>query len=405
MALASTSRVQLRYIKESTFGTTPGAGNCKMLRMTGESFNFDLTKEMSKEIRADRQNASTTTVDAEAAGGFNFHMQYAEYDEIIESLMQGAWAVYGTNGVTAAPFTATVAATTITASAAPTGNDAFTTLKKGQWFRFVLSGDPNNGVWFKVSEVTAPTTTVITLDTSTAGQASGPTAGAVIQTSRLVNGVTQTSFSFEKEFGDITQFLLYRGMTPNKMSLSFAAAALTDGSFEFMGKNMARAAVTGLPGTPVASKTYDIQNGVRGVGQLWEGGAPLTGTFIKSMTMNLENNLRAQKAINNLGSVGIGSGDFAVSGQLEVYFANGTMYDKFLNDTYTKLAVGTQDTDGNGYVFSLPRAMLTSGKVVAGGKNQDAMLSFDFQAYSDDANADATLRKTLLIDRAGVAIT
>lgn len=405
MALASTSRVQLRYIKESVFGTTPGAGNGRNLRMTGESFNYDLTKEMSKEIRSDRQNGSTTTVDAEASGGFNFHMQYAEYDELIEGVMQGAWTVYGTNGVTGTAFSGTVASGTITAAVAPTGADAFTNLQKGQWFQYQLTGDPNDKVWFKVSEVTAPTTTVITLDASTPGTAAGPTAGAKIATSRLVNATTQSSYSFEKEFADVTQFFRFTGMTPNKMSLNFAAAALTDGSFEFMGKQGFRAAVTGLPGTPVESKAYDIQNGVRGVGHLWEGGAPITGTYIKSLGMNLDNSLRHQKAINNLGSVGIGSGDFMVTGSMEVYFANGTMYDKFLADTYTKITVGCQDTDGNGYVFQMPRVMLTSGRVVAGGKNQDAMLSFDYQAYADLGNATAALRKTLFIDRLGVAVT
>ena len=34
--LASTSRVQLAYILESVFGTTPGAGNGTYLRTTGE---------------------------------------------------------------------------------------------------------------------------------------------------------------------------------------------------------------------------------------------------------------------------------------------------------------------------------------------------------------------------------
>ena len=54
MALASTSRVQMRYILESVLGTIPTTGNSYDLRITGESFNFDLTKETSKEINSAR---------------------------------------------------------------------------------------------------------------------------------------------------------------------------------------------------------------------------------------------------------------------------------------------------------------------------------------------------------------
>jgi hypothetical protein len=402
--LATTSRAQLGYIPEATFGTTPGSGNGRKLRMTGESLNYDLSKEESKELRDDRQVASATTVDANAAGGFNFHMQYGEYDQLIEGALQGTWDAFGTNGV-GATFTATIDATTITASGATSGSSIFTALDKGQWFRLVAPSDDNDGLYFRVSTTTAPTTTVITLDASTPGVASVGVANCQVQTSRLMNGTTQPSFTLERQMADVTQFFTFRGMTVSKMSLNFNSAALTDGSFDFMGKDAIRAGATALPGSIVASRTYDIQNGVRGVGHMWMGGSPITTTFIKSMTLNVDNSLRARKALANMGSVSIGSGDFKVTGSLEVYFADGTEYDAFLGDTYTSLIVSTKDTEGNGYVFSLPRVLLMSGKIMAGGKNQDIMASFDFSAFSDDDNAVSGLRKTLIIDRVGDAIT
>lgn len=48
MALASTSRIQMRYILETVLGTIPTVGNSYDLRVTGESFNYDLTKETSR---------------------------------------------------------------------------------------------------------------------------------------------------------------------------------------------------------------------------------------------------------------------------------------------------------------------------------------------------------------------
>lgn len=401
--LATSSRVQLAYVKETDFGVTPGTGNGKSLRMTGESLNFDVSKEESKEIRADRQIASATSVDASAAGGVNFHMQYAEYDPFLEALLGNSYTVYGTNGVSAA-FSATFATGTITAGVAPTGADAFTNLQLGQWIKVNAPSSPNDGKFVRVSTTTAPTTTVITLDASTPLTAGGPVAGSSIATSRLANGVTAMSFSMEKQLTDVGQYFTYRGMSASKMSLNFAASSLTDGSLDFMGKDAVRHVASQLPGVQAASNTYDIQNGVKGITQLWEGGAPLTSTYIKSLSMSVDAGLRARKALANFGSVSMGQGDFKVSGQMEVYFADGQLYDKFLNDVYTSLCLATQDTAGNGYIMTMPRVMLMNAKVTAGQKNQDIMAQFDYTAYSDDANAVAGLRKTLFIDRVGVAV-
>lgn len=403
MPIATTSRAQLRRIPEVTFGVTPVTGNGWDLRVTGESFNFDIKKEASKELRSDRQIGYVVPVSAGGSGGFNFHLSYGEYDPEIESVLQGTWTVFGVNGV-GATFTADFTATTITASIATSGASIFTNLARGQWFRLVAPSNANHGRFFRVSTSVAPTTTVITLDANTpAAVATGVTL-CQVQTSRLTNGVTQTSFTYEKEFPDVVQFFSFPGMTPGKMMLNFVAAALTDGSFEFMGKSGTRAAVTALPGTAVASRTAEIMNGATGVGQLYENNVALSSTFIKSLNLTIDNMQRSQEAIGNFGYVGIGSGTLDVKATMEVYFSDGALYDKFIANTYTSLTVGSTDPLGNGYILTLPRLNLMSAKVTAGAKDQDLMASFEVMALADDANAISTLRKTIFIDRVGAAL-
>lgn len=403
MTIATTSRAQLRRIPEATFGTTPVAGNGWNLRVTGESFNFDVKKEMSKELRADRQIGYAVPVSAGANGGFNFHLNYGEYDPELESCLQGAWTVFGTNGV-GATFTADFTATTITASVATSGASIFTNLQKGQWFRLLAPTHANNGQIVRVSSTVAPTTTVITLDAATPLAVGTSIANCAVQASRLSNGVTQTSFSYEKEFPDVGQFFVFRGMTPGKLNLNFVAGALTDGSLEFMGKNSVRGVTTFMPGTAVASRTFEIMNGATGVGQLFENGVSLSSTFIKSLNLTVDNVQRSQEAIGTLGYVGIGSGTVQVKATMEVYFSDGSLYDKFVANTYTSLTVGSVDPTGNGYVVSLPRLTITSAKIVAGSKDADLMASFEVMALADDANATVALRKTIFIDRFGVAL-
>lgn len=403
MTIATTSRAQLRRIPEVTFGTTPVAGNGWNLRVTGESFNFDVKKEMSKELRADRQIGYAVPVSAGANGGFNFHLNYGEYDPELESCLQGAWTVFGTNGV-GATFTADFTATTITASVATSGASIFTNLQKGQWFRLLAPSHANNGKIVRVSSSVAPTTTVITLDAATPISTGTTVANCAVQASRLSNGVTQTSLSYEKEFPDVAQFFVFRGMTPGKLNLNFVSGALTDGSFEFMGKDSVRGVTSFMPGTAVASRTFEIMNGATGVGQLFENNVALTTTFIKSLNLTVDNVQRSQEAIGTLGYIGIGSGTVQVKATMEVYFSDGSLYDKFVDNVYTSLTVGSVDPSGNGYVVSLPRLTITSAKIVAGSKDADLMASFEVMALADDANATVALRKTIFIDRFGVAL-
>lgn len=401
--LASSSRVQLAYILESVFGVTPGGGNGSYLRATGESMDFNITKDMSKELRADRGISSVVPVSAQVAGGFNFHLSYNEYDPFLSSLLQNAWTVFGTAGESGAASIVTFAPTTLTASVATSGGDSWATLQMGQWFRVNAGVDANNGKILRVSTSVAPTTTVITLDASTVAISSASVTGVKLQTSRLTNGTTQTSFTLEKQLQDVTQVLAYKGMTPSKLSLKLASGALTDGTFDFLGKTGVRTTTTVLPGSLVASKTYDIHNGASGVGLVWEAGIPLVSTFLKSVTIDYDNALRAQQAIGTLGLVGVGSGTIALKGSIEAYFADGALYDKFLASTYTSITVSSIDPSGNGYVITLPRVQLMNSKVLAGAKDQDLMATFDFNALFDDANATVGLRKIMFIDRVGVA--
>jgi len=404
MPLASSSAVQIGYIPEATFGVTPVSGNYRYLRVTGESLDFAITKEASKEINSTRTISSMSPTGASASGGTQSEMQYAELDILMAATLQSAYTVYGTNGVGTA-FTATFTTTTITASAAPTGSSAFTGLQLGQWFSIGGSVNNTNKV-LRVSTTVAPTSTVITLDANTPAVAEVSVAGVAVRTARLTHGTTQTSFSIERQSPDIGQYFRYRGMTPSKMDLSLSSGALTSCNFDFMGKDVVRGSVTGLPGTPVASYTYDVMSGVSNTAncQVWVGNTPLTGTFAKSISLSFDNALRAQDALCTLGSVGVGSGTINCTVNASIYFNNGTLFDAFLANTNNQIIFSSVDTAGNGYVFTLPVANISSYKVAAGSKDADLMIDMQLTCLRDNSNATPALQKLVFIDRFGVAV-
>lgn len=414
--LSVSNRSQLSYKLEGTYPTNFGVaqgGNGTLLNMLSETLDYTVKTETSKQIRSDRQVSDVVQVSASAQGGFAFEQQYKEYDPFIEGVMQNTFSAHGTNGVGTVVATMTLTATTITAGSPPTGSSAWTNLKKGQWFSILPAvgatqaiKDHLKGRVYRVSLTTAPTTTVITVDATTPVNTTvlgSSLASAQIATSLLDHANTMKSYTLEVQHNDITQFRQYLGMIPSKMDLNLSVGSIVTGGFEFMGKSFSLLQATSM-GTPAAAQTYTPANATRGVFDIVEGTVLIsTLSYIKSASISIDNSMRAQEAVGVFGNAGLAAGTMQITGKLEVYFAENTIYQKLLNGTASALAIPVLDVDGNGYVFYFPRIKYTTAKVAVGGIDQDNMLSLDFQAVPDTASGD-TLGKSVVIYRCGVAV-
>ena len=414
--LSASNRTQARYKLEGQYPTNfgvPQTGNGTNIAMTGETFNYDIKTEQSKVLRSDRGIASHVQVGATAGGALNIEHIYREYDPFYAAILGSAWVAYGTNGVTGTAIgTLTPTATTLTAGSAPTGNDAFTNLWKGQWFSIIPAAGATQAVKdycksraFKVHKTTAPTSTVITVDPATPIDTtilSGALSGAKISTSRLVTGTDMWSYTIEMAHEDISRYRIYTGQIPGKLNLKLSVGAIVTGSIEFMGKAQLPLATSSTMGTPVASQTYVSANATRGVFDILEGGSSVTATtYIKSADITLDGSLRMQDAVGVFGSAGIAPGTFKLGGTLEVYFADSVVYNKFVNGTATSLEVPILDVDGNGYIYVFPNFRYTSGKVNAAGLDQDNTLSLTFECDIDSDPTSATYQKMMAIYRVG----
>jgi len=401
MALASSSLVNLRAIKEATFGVTPASGNPTVLRFTSESLSYDITKKSSDQITSKRTVSSAIPVDAKTTGSIGQEVHYAGIEPFMESALMSTFTEFGTNGVGTASTSTAITATTIT----QVGGTSFATLKKGQWFRITSSGT-NNGKIFRVSTIAAdPTATVINLDTNTPGIINATEGAIVVQAARLTHGTTQSSWTIERENNDIAVFMAFKGMTASKMSMKVASGSLSTVNFDFMGQSALESDTTLLPGSPVAAPTYDIHSGVAGAtNAIWMDGVPVAGTYVKSVSLDFDNALREQGAIGTLGAVGIGAGSINCTASVEVYFANKDLFTKYRQNTNSSLIFSSTDVSGNGYIFTVPVANIASWKSNAGGNGSDQMISMTLTALSDDSNADAALQKLLFVDRIGAAV-
>lgn len=388
---------QLRYILESVIGTTPVAGNGTNLRQTGPTMKAAIATTSSQEVRQDRLVTGLTRTDLNIDGGFKFELSGKEYDPFLEAVVGGTLTHFGTLGVGASiPTSCTTAAGTITAGAATSGASIFTNLVVGSWFKLVPSAGVSQAIkdyfadtWLKVASTT---NLAVTLDAATQIAAVGQGAmgiTAFISQSLVSNGAVKRGFTLEYALTDITRFLPFQGMQVNSMDLDVQVGSIITGSFDFMGQSHTGGMVsaTTLPGSPVASQSLDVMNAVADVGMLMENGVNLltAGSFIKSVKLNLNNNMRGQKAVGVFGNAGVGLGALEITGTMELYIENSTYYNKWFAGTNTSLAFGFADSAGNGYLIELDKVSFKDGGMNPGGQSDDAMLTLPFQAFFNAA--------------------
>lgn len=382
--MADTSSTALRIIEEGTFGTTPTTPTMQELRFTGESLGFNIESSASDEIRPDRQVPDLVQMSAQSAGAVNFEYSAKSYDDtLIKGLMGADWSAV-----------VTVTATTISAASSDNSyNDSgsgFGSLTAGQWVKVSGFATAANNGYAKVVSVAAGKIVVAgpTLVDEAAGESVTVKNDGTVQ-----NGTTRYSYSIEREQTDESLFKLFKGMRVGQMDLTVAAGEFVGGSFNFMGLDMAPGTATAAAGKTAASTT-EILSPVANVANIRAGGSPLAGTFIRSLNLSLNANLRASPAIGNLAPVKIGLGRFVVTGTMELYLEDNTFLDLYKAGTASSLDFKLEDNAGNAQIVTLPRIKFSGEESQSPGNDQDVIQSLPFQAI-----LDPTLGKTVQIDR------
>lgn len=386
-----------------TSGGTVKAAAISM-RFTGGGLNYKLDKKRSNEIRNDAQGSGIILTGASVDGSFTFELSYHELDWLLAGVLRNTWAVYGYRGV-GAVFTGTFSAGNIlTASVAPTGASAFTTLKKGQWVQIQGSSIGANNITAQLSTTVAPTTTVLTFQQAGVFTNGGGGAACRISGSRLTNGVLTRPFATEENYTDVVQIFPSNGVVADSLDLTFQQGDIVNGSMAFMGKKGAQPiAVSGMD-TPQASNTYDQVNSITGVQQILRDGVTPIEAFM-ALKLKIANSARKRMAVSNLGPVSIGLGRCIVSGSLEAYFTDGTRFTKFVNNTPFAFSWAALDSANNGYVITVPRGRFNDANPNSVQADQDVTDPGAFDAEYDISQAAGSgLDKSIFIDRVGAAV-
>jgi hypothetical protein len=392
MAFADSSFAELYLVEEDSWGVIPTpTPTLQTIRVTGESLGQATTMESSQEIRADRQVPSLIRTDVSASGDINFELAYASLNEILEGALMSTW---GSAAATTGTDTITVANS---GSTYTRGGGDFTTdgFSEGMWVKWEGFSEAANNGYHRITTLTA---TVMTCAGSTltdegpTALGSGTPALAASNDGMIRNGTTKKSYVIEKKFSDVTEFISFTGMRVGSFSLNVAPGAIITGSASFMGKSATPAQATVGDTTPTAAGTQDVMSAIDNIYAIREGGSA-TGMSLTSLSFSIDNALRPQPAIGNLGPVGIGIGRISLTGTVEAYFEDDTFLDKYIDFTTTSFDFRCEDAAGNAMIWNINNAKLSDAQVVAGGIDQDVLVSASFEAFLDSTT------KMIQVDR------
>jgi len=277
----------------------------------------------------------------------------------------------------------------------------FTTLGlvPGMWIKLAGFATTADNEFVRIASIAAHT---LTFDRTPANWMNDAGTSVVISAyggDFLVNGSTKRSNTFERQYLDQSPvgYELLTGQTLDKLSLTIPIANIVTFSEDWLGAGgtIANSRVAGA--TDIAAPTNDVLNSSTDIGRIGFSGANVIGpNFVQQATLDIANNLRRQQAVGHVEAVGIGNGEFTVTGTLTTYFGDKTGLDKLIANTLTSFdcRIGGADVNSPCYVLDLPSIKLSSGSPGVSGKNADVMLPFGYQAI-----ADATLGYTIGITR------
>lgn len=368
--MSDSNRESIGFIAESTDGTNPG-GDKQLLNFTSTTLGKTNESTESKFIRSDTNRAGVIRTGINASGDLGIELQYGGYDAFLEAALRGTFSTaLAVNG------------TTISAAASDnsfngSGGSEFANAVAGQWVKVSGFATTGNNGWARV--VSRTNSKIVVSGLTLTNESAGPTV--TIKGSVCKNATTKKSFTIERHFQDITKYILLTGMRVSELALNFSTAAIAEGSISFLGMNGTASGSSGFSGTTAAATTPSM-NTVDNIKAIYIDGVLATTDFT-NLDFTISTNSEALKAIGSLPSTAVRQGSISVSGTIGEYFEDTVLLNKSYNFTPIDLAIVTEDSAGNGYIWHFPETYITTGNPDNTGIDTTITTSFNFMSTLD----------------------
>jgi Phage tail tube protein len=211
-------------------------------------------------------------------------------------------------------------------------------------------------------------------------------------TNVLKIGTTLKSFSIEDSANDTAStdaFRLFTGMSVSKYSCSIKPNSMIQGTFSFMGKDMAvasaTAATTLTPGS--TNKPYDAYSGTI---KFADAGSALTANAqITGIDFTIDNSFNPTYVLGSATTPQLEYGMANVSGTITAYFEDLSLINRFINETETAFEVQVDSPDATaGQTYLFPRVKINAADTGVDNP-QSRLITLPFIALWDTTEASS----------------
>jgi len=384
---ANSAQTQLSYVPEVTFGTTPGGPSMLKFRFTSADLDLDKTILKSDERRTDGQVPFLRHGNRRVKGTVKGQLSYLAYKDLIR-----AWLRYPTSGSGHGVSTAGVNTSFVSGSKTihrTSGSWVTDGFVANQKIRVTGAAQAGNNTVLTIASLTASDITVVEAVTTESA-----TNNTKINGDYAENQTTDKSFSVEAGFTDIVQYQVLKGLKVDKMNVSAKPNSMVDLTFDLVGQDSAAFSGSSL-GAPTDVDTSDPCDTT--TGSVQEGGA--ASAIISGADFSGAWNRQLTEVLGAAIPQTIEAGMFDVSGTITAFFADATLFNKFISETLTSLLIAFTDPANNAIYFYFPAVKYTGGSKSISGSS-DVPLKLPFTAYRD-----ATTGKTCIVNMVpGVAV-
>lgn len=389
MTIASGVAKQVAYKAETTWGTAAGASGAQLLRRVASTLVLKKQTYQSSEIRTSYQRKSMNHGVRSIGGAISGEISAGTWQDFFAAVCRQAFAA--TSAITGASITVAGSGPTYTVVRA-SGSWLSDGIKVGDVVQLTAGSfdAANLNKNLVVVGVVALTLTVMPLN-GVALTAEGPISSATLsvpgkKTMVPTTGHTDTSFSIEHWFSDISQSELFTGCKIDQMGVTVPPSGMSTINFDFMGKDETDD-TSGYFTSPTAETSTDVVASANGL--LIAAGSRVQ--LLTGISFNAKGNMSAEPVVGSNTYADIAEGMVDVDGQFTALFQDATLRDYFVDETEIGLTVvlAASGAAGADFVaFTMPRVKVGSADSDDGQKS--IVRTFSFTALENTAGGSGT---------------
>jgi hypothetical protein len=364
-SIATGSLAEYSYVAESVFGSTPVGQPFKRIR------DVNLNVNLQKEIRQPDARLSSRVRQnlfhgyKSVSGDILGEISEQSWDDLLEAAIGGTWA---TAAPIASAFTASVDAANSRITCATAGYNLISNgFREGEIFYLTSPNGPVAGITGVYLTAVSVSSSTIKVEPGTLISTSSSVAvNRVYEVGRKASlEGTYHSFTIERWLSDLNLYQQFRGIRVNQVTFSVPASGLATLSFNLIGRDASSFSSTSVASTYSEAAQTTPYTAVNGT--LFEGSSVLG--VVTAAEISINNSLVAPQTVGSETVSNIFFGRFVeVTGQISVLFSSSSAFDKFIQETESKLILQLQNTqaldaDTKFISIVIPRLKYSGGEV------------------------------------------